>query len=326
MAFLYGWAFPRFDDFRDSGLVFPDDELLPTFRKGFPFSEGSTGSCGVRPEVSAEQECRLSTSDRFDPIVGNSTLIQDLWSFVLEVSDSRLPVLLTGEDGVGKKLVARKIHATGCVAGSSLRFLRGSSLRMDQIEEDGLAHSFLSRAGTVYVGEAESIPTPVWLELIRSITRDGNRLPRLIFGFRSEPSEAVAKFVSQMTWSGSFTLTPLSQRREDISPIARYQIWSHSLKEDFQERWAQFESELLPDFMTRDWNGNVEELLQEVKEFCEISADADGSRLVGEINTSVSAHWLKEQFERMHEKLLDRWDHEDSLAAGELPGETWGIR
>ena len=316
----------RFDDFPDSGLVFPDDELLPTFRKGFPFSEGATASCGVRREVSAEQECRLSTSDRFDPIVGNSELIQSLWSFVLEVSDSRLPILLIGEDGVGKKLVARKIHATGCIAGSSLRFVDGAALRIEQLREDGLSHSLLSRSGSIYIGNADKISLTTWREISHFVNKAQGQVPRLVFGFRNEPTEAVNVILSEMVLAGSFTLTPLNQRREDISPISRYQIWSQSLKEDFQERWEKFEAEILPDYLTRDWCGNVEELLQAVKEYCESAASVDGSRLVGEINTSVSAHWLKEQFERMHEKLIDRWDHEDSMAAGELPGETWGIR
>lgn len=268
----------------------------------------------------------MSTSDRFDPIVGNSELIQSLWSFVLEVSDSRFPVVLTGEDGVGKKLVARKIHATGCIAGSSLRFLDGASLSVDQLQEDGLGHSLLSRAGTVYIGQADKLSPTTWREISKCIDLYQGQLPRLIFGFRSEPVKVAKEILSKIGLAGSFLLTPLNQRREDISPIARYQIWTQSLKEDFQDRWEKFEAEILPDFLTRDWHGNVEELLQAVKEYCVCTADADGSRLVGEINTSVSAHWLKEQFERMHEKLIDRWDHEDSMAAGELPGETWGVR
>ncbi len=268
----------------------------------------------------------MSTSDRFDPIVGNSELIQSLWSFVLEVSDSRLPILLIGEDGVGKKLVARKIHATGCIAGSSLRFVDGAALRIEQLREDGLSHSLLSRSGSIYIGNADKISLTTWREISHFVNKAQGQVPRLVFGFRNEPTEAVNVILSEMVLAGSFTLTPLNQRREDISPISRYQIWSQSLKEDFQERWEKFEAEILPDYLTRDWCGNVEELLQAVKEYCESAASVDGSRLVGEINTSVSAHWLKEQFERMHEKLIDRWDHEDSMAAGELPGETWGIR
>ncbi|MAJ29522.1 hypothetical protein CBD41_09680 [bacterium TMED181] len=268
----------------------------------------------------------MSTSDRFDPIVGNSSLIQGLWSFVLEVSDSRLPVVLHGEDGVGKKLAARKIHATGGIAGSRIRFLDGASLKADQLFGDDEAHSILNRSGTVYIGEAEKIPASVVMEMLKLHDEEAHRLPRLIFGFRNEPENPIMKMIELMKPAGEFHLSPLSDRPEDISPIARFQIWSQCLKEDFQKRWADFETYVLPEFLTRDWSGNVEELLEAVKEFCQVSAEEDGSRLVGEINRSVSSHWLKEQFERMHEKLLDRWNHEDSMSAGDLPGETWRAR
>ncbi|OUU21812.1 MAG: hypothetical protein CBC13_08570 [Planctomycetia bacterium TMED53] len=268
----------------------------------------------------------MTTSDRFDPIVGNSSLIQSLWSFVLEVSDSRQPVVFFGEDGVGKKLAARKIHATGCIAGSRIRFLDGESFKVQQLEDHSQGNPMLNRAGTIYIGSAEKISAEVLQELRSALFENSDQIPRLVFGFRNEPDLKTQAIIDEMKPAGSFALTPLSQRPEDIAPIARYQIWSHSFKEDFKNRWDEFETLVLPDFMNRKWQGNVEELLEAVKIYCESSAESDGSRLVGEMNTSVSSHWLKEQFERMHEKLLDRWDHEDSIAASEPFGETWGGR
>jgi len=163
-------------------------------------------------------------------------------------------------------------------------------------------------------------------DLLEVYLESTDQIPRLVFGFRSTPQDEIKAILDQMDPAGSFSMTPLQQRPEDISPIARYQIWSLSFKEDFNERWTDFETHVLPEFIERDWHGNVEELLEEVKSYCQSTAEAGGSRIVEDINTSVSAHWLKEQFERMHEKLLDRWNHEDSLSASEFPGETWRSR
>ncbi|NCF54871.1 MAG: hypothetical protein GWP41_01230 [Planctomycetia bacterium] len=253
-------------------------------------------------------------------------MVQDLWTFVLKTSDLRTPVKLVGPDGVGKTLAARKIHASGTLAGARLRFLDGENLNLDTILDASEGHDFLNRSGTVYIGRAECLSSKFIAALSKKMKSEPLQLPRFIFGFRSISVGDIGRSLENMNKMETFVLTPLSERKEDISPIARYRIWTLSLKEDFAQRWEEFERTVLPELLTRQWGGNVEELLGVVSRYCELSASEHGTRLVGEINSSVSSHWLKEQIEKMHEKLLQRWEHEDSMVEPVLSSRDGGAR
>ena len=115
-------------------------------------------------------------------LVGASEPMQRLFSRILKVAPTRLPVLVTGEPGTGKALVARAIHhasretdapfvAVDCVDTLPERM---EPLLFGEIRDDGVVRRglFLSAApGTVFLDEVAETPTAVQ-SLILQILRD----------------------------------------------------------------------------------------------------------------------------------------------------------
>ena len=56
------------------------------------------------------QSTNMYAADEGLPIVGETTLMQDLYRFVARLINSELPVMISGESGTGKTLVARVLH------------------------------------------------------------------------------------------------------------------------------------------------------------------------------------------------------------------------
>lgn len=88
----------------------------------------------------------------------------------------------------------------------------------------------------------------------------------------------------------------------------------------------EFTRSKLGELLVRPWNGNVPELLEAVQSFCSREAARSETALLGSMSESVSAHWLQEQIDRMHENLLERWNFEDSLQSGGTADEQETLR
>ncbi|MDE0960212.1 MAG: hypothetical protein OSB09_05470 [Planctomycetota bacterium] len=273
----------------------------------------------------------MHATDRFDPIVGNSEVIHDLRSFVIEMSTQKGPVLLAGPCGVGKRLAARKIHAAGGIPAARLLFVTGPDFEIQDLYSTEEQIPALVRLGTVYIGSAQQMDPQLAQQLIQLIQCDSSAIPRIILGV-----DAIDEFgpgqcppsspFSSLQFSGVFSIPSLVERPEDICAIARYQIWTSARPEDFEARWKEFTRSKLGELLVRPWNGNVPELMEVVQAFCSREASRSETALLGSMTESVSAHWLQEQIDRMHEKLLARWVFEDSLRVGETSDEQETFR
>jgi DNA-binding NtrC family response regulator len=162
---------------------FEMERLLPTIDKAL-------AERALRSEVVRLRE-EVSRRDRLDNLIGRSPAMQEVFNLIQRVAGSQLSVLITGDSGTGKELVARAIHAHGprkarpfvamnCSAipetlleSELFGYARGahSTARLDRqgllVEADG---------GTLFLDEIAEMPLSLQPKLLR-VLQDGEVRP-----------------------------------------------------------------------------------------------------------------------------------------------------
>jgi two-component system response regulator HydG len=231
---------------------------------------------------------RLERITRFDNIIGRSTEMEAIFDLIMEVAASDASVLLTGETGTGKELIAKAIHAKSSRAqfpfiaincGAVPDSLLGSELFGHQKGAfTGAVQSrqgFLEVAagGSLFLDEIGEISPKMQIDLLRvleekKLCRIGSSRPvdvnfRLISATRRD----LAKAIDAGTFRRDFyyrinviriDIPPLRKRKSDIPLLVEHFLekYSHETAKHV-DRITSGARELL---MAYDWPGNVREL------------------------------------------------------------------
>lgn len=220
-----------------------------------------------------------------DELIGSSRVMQEVFRQIAIVAQQDVPVLITGERGVGKETAARAIHrhsarAAGPFASLSVAGLNESAIEYELFGDvrrtftgsEDFQPGVLSRAhnGTLFMDEIDHLPLSLQIKLLRAIE---DRLVIPTGGRDAVPADVRLVAASQhslesLVGSGQFRedlfyrlnvfrieIPSLRQRREDLPLLA----------ERFLARIAGERSiSISPDTMTvllqRQWPGNVREL------------------------------------------------------------------
>jgi len=231
---------------------------------------------------------RLEKITRFDDIIGQGPAMEKIFDLIPEVAKSDSSILLTGETGTGKELVAKAIHAKSKRSHFPFIPINCGAIPDSLLESElfghqkgaftGANHSrkgFLEvvSGGTLFLDEIGEVNAKMQIDLLRvleekKITRIGDCSP-LTVDFRL--ISATRRDLEQEINAGNFRedffyrinvitihIPPLRERKEDI-PL---------LIEHFLEKYSQ-ETTKRVDHITRDtikrltayeWPGNVREL------------------------------------------------------------------
>jgi PAS domain S-box-containing protein len=241
-------------------------------------------------DVTEVEDLRRLLGERahFHDLVGKSPAMQAVYKQIRDVARVDATVLIEGETGTGKELVARAIHfssqrkekpfvAVNC-AGltesllSSQLFGHKRGAFTGAIEDHrGLFEA--ANGGTLLLDEIGDIPMPVQNQLLRvlqerEIVRLGETLPRkidvriLAATHRNLSAEAAAgRFRSDLFYRvrvARISLPPLRQRREDIPSLAASFLGQFSAGSG--KRVTEISQEALQLLMDYEWPGNVREL------------------------------------------------------------------
>lgn len=225
-----------------------------------------------------ERLYKLAGLDRV--LLGQTDLVAALRQDILDLAETGVTVLIEGETGTGKELVARALHDLGADAASPFLALNCAALSADTFEAEmfGVAGQSDGRllaasGGTLFLDEICSCPLPVQAKLLRVI-EDKQILPEnaqmpvpVEFRVISATNEdmAIAVKENRMRQDLLFrlntmvlTLPTLRQRRDDLMLLAAH----------FLEEFARIYETSPPDIsqddlaalMAHDWPGNVREL------------------------------------------------------------------
>jgi DNA-binding NtrC family response regulator len=231
---------------------------------------------------------RLEKITRFDNIIGQSDAMMSIFDMITEVAGSDASVLLSGETGTGKELIAKAIHAKSPRANRPFIAINCGAIPDTLLESELFGHQkgaytganrerkgFLEvvGGGTLFLDEVGEISTKMQVDLLRvleekSIVRVGSRQPVAV-DFRL--ITATSRDLEERIRSGEFRedffyrihviqmdIPPLRERREDIKLLA-----AHFLKKFCHETTKRVDRispgayRILENY---DWPGNVREL------------------------------------------------------------------
>ena len=207
------------------------------------------------------------------PFAGQSSFAKEISSLVQTLSGNNASVLLIGERGTGKRLIAQHIHYSA--AGNLGYFFEINCRSFTEAQILG-AFETVSRLIaydqkiTLFVCFADRLTITLqnaFLELIKKVT--GKNLNfRIICSVEKPLEEAVAAgaFLSDLYCrlnSVVLNILPLRQRREDIIPIAQSYLESFSKKSGIE--FTSFSESAQKALLSHFWQGNADELINAVQ-------------------------------------------------------------
>lgn len=225
--------------------------------------------------------------------MGPSKAIGNLISRVNRVAESDFSVVIQGETGSGKELVARAIHNSSPRSEGPFVAVDCGSIQETLLESELFGHekgSFtgamslkpgkfeLAGGGTLFLDEVSNMPLGSQAKLLRALQertvyRVGGQVPvevnaRIISASNRDLSEAVESgdFRDDLFYrinEFSIFVPPLRERRTDISYLARRFLDATNLELD---KWVKdFSREAMEALLAYDWPGNVRELRSTVR-------------------------------------------------------------
>jgi Nif-specific regulatory protein/two-component system response regulator HydG len=253
----------------------------------------------------------------FGEIVGNHPKMMKVFDIIAQVADSNAPVLVKGETGTGKELIARAIHKNSSRKDSPMVTLHCGALPESLFEAELFGHrkgAFTgadrdrqgriaqARGGTLFIDEVAEIPLTVQAKLLRffqfgEFQRIGSdEVERIEVRIIAATHQDIPKMVREGRFRQDLyyrlkvvevELPPLRERGGDILLIAEAflnKYWKLS------QPYA-LSKQALAAFQTYDYPGNVRELVHIVERVCLLAKDARiGLELLPE---EVAAHFQR---------------------------------
>jgi len=230
----------------------------------------------------------LEKITRFDNIIGQSGEMSEIFQLIPEVAKSDSSVLITGETGTGKELVAKAIHAKSTRSNLPFIAINCGSIPDSLLESELFGHQegaftgatqtskgFLEvvSGGSLFLDEIGEISKKMQVNLLRTledkkITRIGGRQPYDVdFRLISATSRDLEDAISKRNFREDFyyrinvikiQVPPLRERKGDIPLLINHFLEKYSHETTKQvDRVTQKARELLERY---PWPGNVREL------------------------------------------------------------------
>jgi len=206
-------------------------------------------------------------------LIGKSDRMQQLYKMIGRVCNADCAILLIGEKGSGKKLVARAIHYFSHRASAPFLTLHGREATPSSDEELlGIDASHQTDA-TCYITELTSMPYFVHGRLLaihrrkeykcNHQTRSRKHNLRFIVGTEENMKEELQNgaMPSDFFYDWNFLplfIPPLRDRKEDIPLLADYFLKSLAAEMKFSQK--ELAPEAVELLMSYDWPGNIDEL------------------------------------------------------------------
>ena len=266
---------------------------------GFPAGEEPTVSPGTATAITDSFEPEpVRVTKRVDAhavpdqapfgLIGGSAHVRKLVATIRRVAASDVPVLIEGETGSGKELVARGIHDASARRERPFIVVNCGAISPELIESELFGHEKgaftgataqrkgafeLANSGTIFLDEIGELPLALQPKLLRALEQKevkrvgGNDLlvadVRILAATNRNLREEIARkmFREDLYFRiGAITvpIPPLRDRREDVTPIARHFL--SGMRRPASGPLPVLSPAALDVLISHDWPGNVREL------------------------------------------------------------------
>ncbi|MBY6089838.1 response regulator [Pseudooceanicola sp. 502str34] len=193
------------------------------------------------------------------PLIGRTAAMQALYRLVARVMNTDLAVLIAGESGTGKSLIAKAIHDFS--DRRNLPFVVATAADLQDLEGPA---KVLARAkgGTVLFDEISDIDLEVQARIVRMMDGPTDNLPRFMATCQTDPNQAMERGeVRQDLYyrlSGATIQVPALRERVDDIPLLVDHFLQRAEREGAPKRWLA--EDALEMMRTYSWPGNVRQL------------------------------------------------------------------
>ena len=287
------------------------------------------------------------------PFIGNSEGIQQILNTIERVAATDANILILGENGTGKDLVAKNIHQqslrkdkpfVNVDLGAISESLFESELfghvkgAFTDAREDRIGKLEEADGGTIFLDEIGNISLPMQAKLLtvlqnRTITKVGSNKPKTIdVRLVCATNKAVYKMVAENLFRQDLLyrintieiqLPPLRDRKEDIPLLADYFV--HVYAKKYNRSVAALNSTVVKQIQKHQWPGNVRELQHAIERAVILSQsdtlqpeDFKGLRLTHEGANIIETLQLEEMEVLLIKKAMQKHNGNITETAREL--------
>ena len=286
---------------KSPAALVPSIDLSPVSARPAPPGPGPSNSkpgaavpfaASVAPPSSIPPH-RVDQLAREIGLVGNDPSWRQVIDLAVTIAATRSSVLITGEPGTGKSLLAQLIHSLGLAADRPIVTVLGSTVAeehsmqepQETVPDSGTNHSLdwsskmaQASGGTLFLHEVAALPLELQLHLLRELqfrdyeARSGHVAQSSEARLIMSTSENLTSLIDQGRFRQelyhrisviSFMLPPLRHRGTDVELLAE-SFRSHYARE-FHKQVAGFTRDALEVLQKHDWPGNVRELAAAVQ-------------------------------------------------------------
>ncbi|BCK13477.1 C4-dicarboxylate transport transcriptional regulatory protein DctD [Vibrio cholerae] len=265
----------------------------------------------------------LKVSQTLGPrIIGETAAIQTLRDTIAQVADTQADILLFGETGTGKELVARSLHEQSARREQNFVAINCGAVPENLIESELYGHekgAFTgesrrigkfehAQGGTLFLDEIESMPMQAQIRLLRVlqervIERIGSNelIPldiRVIAATKIDLKQAAAegKFRQDLYYRlniVTLTIPPLRERREDIPALFHHFLLVAAAR--YGKAATALTASDVQSLLSHDWPGNVRELRNAAERYV----------LLGKLAQFAESHEPKSKLLGLNEQVAE---------------------
>lgn len=256
---------------------------------------------------------------QFHQLIGYSSCMQSLYNIIETIAKEDYPVLITGETGTGKELVARAIHDLSLRSAENFIPINMGALPENMLESELFGHEAgaftgaIRRGigkfehagrGTIFLDEICSLPLGLQVKLLRVI--EERKLQRLgsneFIPVQARIIVASNRDLKKEVEKGTFRadlyfrlnvipvgIPPLRERKEDIPLLVNHFIEEYN--KSHEQKIDSVSDKIYKWMLKYDWPGNVRELNNFIKQFCLLNKDGQFTEhVLQEISSAKEMH------------------------------------